>query len=113
MPNTLLCFAFVLGLQRPTLFIKANICSNHNEAARVQNSLLESATDDLFPLNNPSIEVIIHRFSAKPQDLVNMAREDLDALIDQFGVTPGGREAQKRSRLRVEIGLKKVQRAAP
>ena len=95
------------------LFINANLCSNHNEAARVQNSLLESATDDLFPLVNPTTGVAIRGFPAKPQDLANMAREDLDALIDQFGVTPGGREAQKRSRLRVEIGLRKVQRAAP
>lgn len=40
-----------------------------------------------------------------------MQREELDGLLAQLGLPTGGREAQKRAKLRVFIGLRKVQGA--
>jgi hypothetical protein len=39
--------------------------------------------------------------------------EQLDHLIEQLGLQTGGRESQKRTRLRIYIGLRKVQGALP
>ena len=42
-----------------------------------------------------------------------MAHEQLDDLIEQMGLPPGGRENQKRARIRIHIGLRKNQGGLP
>ena len=93
--------------------IISNICSDYNQIARVQNSLLQTSTDDLFLLVNPVTNTAVDGFPSRPQDIADMQHGELDGLLEQLGLPAGGRESQKRARLRIHIGLRKIPGALP
>ncbi|KEF58016.1 uncharacterized protein A1O9_05939 [Exophiala aquamarina CBS 119918] len=83
--------------------------SNHNNAARVQNSYLTDRSNSLLPFLNPLTGAIIAGFPTTPAEIERMDEQEVDRVSQQLGVQALGLTmtlAAKRRQLRAHIGLK-------
>ncbi|KAF2090712.1 hypothetical protein K490DRAFT_53676 [Saccharata proteae CBS 121410] len=79
---------------------------NHNNVARVANSHLTSAADDLHVLHSLKTAKPIDRFPGTAKDIVKLSDTLVDAMLLALEEERKGTRDQKVERLRVQFGLK-------
>ncbi|KIW60458.1 hypothetical protein PV05_00673 [Exophiala xenobiotica] len=83
--------------------------SNHNNAARVQNTYLQSQNENLVSFLNATTGAAIIDFPHTSLELERMAKRQLDSVLQQLGIpTQGANLADKKRLLRAHIGLPEV-----
>ncbi|KIY02564.1 uncharacterized protein Z520_01029 [Fonsecaea multimorphosa CBS 102226] len=88
--------------------------SNHNNAARVQNTYLRSQNENLVSFLNATTGAAILDFPRTSSELERMARRQLDSVLQQLGIpTQGANLADKKRLLRAHIGLPEVAGSPP
>ncbi|OCT52804.1 hypothetical protein CLCR_10920 [Cladophialophora carrionii] len=89
--------------------------SNHNNAARVQNTYVASRSEPLLPFLNPSSGAAIPEFPTTSTELGQMTGRQMDTVLQQLGLQPAGGAslAAKQKMLRAHIGLRQVAAQPP
>ncbi|KAL6245569.1 hypothetical protein RBB50_007568 [Rhinocladiella similis] len=88
--------------------------SNHNNAARVQNTYLQSRNENLISFINATTGAAILDFPRTSLELERMARRQLDSVLQQLGIpSQGANLADKKRLLRAHIGLPEVAGSPP
>ncbi|KEF60030.1 uncharacterized protein A1O9_04880 [Exophiala aquamarina CBS 119918] len=89
--------------------------ANHNNAARVQNTYIANRSESLSPLLNPSNGALIPEFPATSADLGQMARQQVDVVLQQLGLQTANSTnlAARKRMLRAHIGLREIVQAPP
>ncbi|KIW20916.1 hypothetical protein PV08_01495 [Exophiala spinifera] len=88
--------------------------SNHNNAARVQNTYLQSQNENLVSFINATTGAAILDFPRTSLELERMARRQLDSVLQQLGIpSQGANLADKKRLLRAHIGLPEVAGSPP
>jgi hypothetical protein len=89
------------------LYTNYYLYSDHNNNARIANSLLITSTDALTALVNPTDNTPIIGFHLTPEEIGRMQAGTLNAVLRQLGLRLEGHKAIKEQRLRVSIGSRK------
>ncbi|EXJ63190.1 hypothetical protein A1O7_03636 [Cladophialophora yegresii CBS 114405] len=88
--------------------------SNHNNAARVQNTYLRSQNENLVPFLDATTGAAVLHFPHTTFEIERMARRQLDSVLQQLGIpTQGANLAEKKRLLRAHIGLPEVAGSPP